>query len=39
VDIAWKGGKVSSYRIASATRREVAVRVNGETRRVMSEMR
>ncbi len=37
VDIAWKEGKVTSYRIASAEPREVKVRVNGETKTIQSE--
>ena len=37
VDIAWKDGKVTSYKIASAEPREVKVRVNGELRTVTSE--
>ncbi len=37
VDIEWKNGKVTNYRIASAAPREVRVRVNGETKTVTSE--
>ena len=37
VDIQWKDGKVTSYRVASAEPREVQVRVNGETKAVQSE--
>jgi alpha-L-fucosidase 2 len=37
VDIAWKDGKVTSYRIASPTPREVKVRVNGEVKTVRAE--
>jgi len=37
VDLAWKDGKVTSYRIASAEPRDVTIRVNGETRTVRSE--
>ncbi len=37
VDIAWKAGKVSSYRIASAEPRDVTIRVGGETKTVKSE--
>jgi alpha-L-fucosidase 2 len=37
VDIEWKDGKVTSYRITSPTPREVKVRVNGEIRKVQSE--
>ncbi len=37
VDIAWKDGKVMSYRIASTEPREARVRVNGEVRTIQSE--
>lgn len=37
VDIEWKGGKVTRYRIASAAPREVKVRVNGEVKTVKAE--
>ncbi len=37
VDIAWKDGKVVSFRIASDTPRTVKVRVNGEEKTVASE--
>ena len=37
VDIEWKDGKVSSYRIASAQPREVQVRINGATKTMQSE--
>jgi alpha-L-fucosidase 2 len=37
VDVEWQDGKVASYRIASAETRPVKVRVNGETRTVVSE--
>jgi len=37
VDIAWKDGKVRSYRIASAEPRQVKVRVNGQIRTILSE--
>ena len=37
VDIDWKDGKVTSYRIASPEPRQVAVRVNGEKKIVTSE--
>jgi alpha-L-fucosidase 2 len=37
VDIEWKNGKVTNYRIASAEPREVSVRVNGEVKSVRSE--
>ena len=39
VDIEWKDGKATAYRIASAEPREVKVRVNGETKKVTSERR
>ena len=37
VDIEWKDGKVTSYRIASPEPRQVDVRVNGEKKTVTSE--
>ena len=37
VDIEWKNGKVTSYRIASAEPRVVKVRINGKTKTVQSE--
>ena len=37
VDIDWKDGKVTSYRIASAEPRQVDVRINGEKKTVTSE--
>ena len=37
VDIEWREGKVTSYRIASPEPREVKVRVNGETKAITSE--
>jgi alpha-L-fucosidase 2 len=37
VDIEWKDGKVTSYRIRSKEPREVKVRVNGEVKMVSSE--
>ena len=37
VDIAWKEGKVTSYRIASDTPRDVQVRIGDEVRTVRSE--
>ncbi len=37
VDIEWKDGKVTNYRIASAAPREVKVRINGEAKSVNSE--
>ena len=36
VDIAWKDGKISSYRITSAEPRQVKVKVNGEIKEVLS---
>jgi alpha-L-fucosidase 2 len=37
VDIEWKDGKVTHYRIASVDPREVKVRVNGETKFIKAE--
>jgi alpha-L-fucosidase 2 len=37
VDIEWKNGKVTSYRIASPQPREIKVRVNGEVKTVTAE--
>ncbi len=37
VDIEWKDGKVTRYRITSPTPREVKVRINGEVRTVAAE--
>jgi alpha-L-fucosidase 2 len=37
VDIQWKDGKVTSYRLASPEPREVKVRVNGERKKVRPE--
>ena len=37
VDIAWRGGKVTGFRIASPNPREVKVRVNGEVKTVTAE--
>ena len=37
VDIEWKDGKVTNYRIASPEPREVKVRVNGESKTIRSE--
>jgi alpha-L-fucosidase 2 len=37
VDIEWKDGKVTRYRIAAPEAREVTVRVNGEVRTVKAE--
>jgi alpha-L-fucosidase 2 len=36
VDITWQDGKVTAYRIATATPREVKVRVNDETKTIQS---
>jgi alpha-L-fucosidase 2 len=38
VDIDWKDGKVTNYRITSSKPREVAVRVNGEVKTVTAEV-
>jgi alpha-L-fucosidase 2 len=37
VDIQWKDGRITSYRIASPDPREVTVRIHGETKAVRSE--
>jgi len=37
VDIQWKDGKVTAYRVKSADPRQVKVRVNGELRTITSE--
>jgi alpha-L-fucosidase 2 len=37
VDIAWQNGKVTNYRIRSKEPRETTVRVNGETKKGVSE--
>jgi alpha-L-fucosidase 2 len=37
VDVEWKDGKVTNYRIASPAPREVKIRVNGETKTIRSE--
>jgi len=37
VDITWQDGKVTNYRIRSKEPRETTVRVNGETRKCVSE--
>jgi alpha-L-fucosidase 2 len=37
VDITWKAGKVTDYRIMSALPRKVKVRVNGEEKAVTSQ--
>jgi alpha-L-fucosidase 2 len=37
VDMDWKDGKVTSYRISSASRQEVKVRINGEVKAITSE--
>jgi alpha-L-fucosidase 2 len=38
VDIEWKGGKVTNYRIASKDGGPVKVRVNGEVKTVNPEL-
>jgi alpha-L-fucosidase 2 len=38
VDIEWKDGKVTNYRIASSKSQPVQVRVNGEVKSVNSEV-
>jgi len=38
VDVEWKDGKVTNFRIASAKPREVKVRVNGEVKTMNSEV-
>ena len=37
VDIAWKDGQLTTYRIASAEPREVKVRIRGQTQTVTTE--
>jgi alpha-L-fucosidase 2 len=37
VDIAWKDGKVTTYRVASTDSRKATVRVNGATKVIQSE--
>jgi len=37
VDIEWREGKVTNYRIASPELREVRLRVNGKTKVITSE--
>jgi alpha-L-fucosidase 2 len=37
VDIAWKDGRCTTYRVASSDSRKVSVRVNGETKVIQSE--
>ena len=37
MDIEWKNGKVTNYRIASPQPREVKVRVNGEVKTISAE--
>jgi len=37
VDMAWKDGKVTSYRISSNDKRRATMRVNGETKVIQSE--
>jgi alpha-L-fucosidase 2 len=39
VDMEWKAGQVTSYRVTSAVPRPVTVRVNGETKTLLSEKR
>jgi alpha-L-fucosidase 2 len=36
VDMEWKDGKVTKYRLASPEPREVKVRINGETKTIRS---
>lgn len=38
VDIEWKDGKVTSYRISSKTPKEATARVNGEVKKIVSEI-
>jgi alpha-L-fucosidase 2 len=37
VDLAWKDGKVTAYRVASAAPRDVKIRVNGEKKTIKAE--
>jgi alpha-L-fucosidase 2 len=37
VDITWKDGKLTSYRLASPEPKQVKVRVNGEEKMVTTE--
>ena len=37
VDIQWREGRVSNYRIASTEARQVTIRVHGETKNIQSE--
>lgn len=37
VDVNWKDGKVTNYRLASAEPRDVMIRVNGEVKKARSE--
>ena len=37
VDLEWKGGKLTRYRIAGPEPREVKVRINGETKTIRAE--
>jgi len=37
VDIEWKDGKVTNYRIRSKEPREIKVRVNGEIKTIASD--
>ena len=39
VDLSWSGGKVTGYQIRSGVPRTVTVRVNGETKRIQSDVR
>ena len=39
VDIAWKDGKLTSYRLTSPEPKQVKVRVNGEEKMVTTERR
>jgi alpha-L-fucosidase 2 len=39
MDIEWKDGKVTGYRIRSKEPREVTLRINGKTEKTMSEKR
>jgi len=37
VDIEWKDGKVTGYRVASVDPHDVKVRINGETKTIRTE--
>jgi alpha-L-fucosidase 2 len=39
VDITWDGGKVTHYRITSATEKEVNIRINDEVKTIRAEKR